>query len=234
VSDRAGLNRPDPNGAKDLVARVGVDTAPLSSVTIASGVSLLLGTGFHEGKSATKDSLEWHDMNENGAVDFGEVIAVPGTAATPSANFRRWALGADFEIGLRSRPGWMRITGEVTVASNLDRGLFVADPVATGVDARHLGASLAVVQDFGRYAFGGARVDYYDPNLDALDSRGGTLIPVDESITTISPIVGARLPYRTRFSIQYDWIIDRLARDATGVPTDLANNRVTARLQVEL
>ncbi len=159
---------------------------------------------------------------------------MPGTAATPSANFRRWAVGGDVVVGVQLSPGWLHVSAEVTVASNLDRGLFVADPIASGVDTRELGAYVAAVQDLGAHAYAGLRVDYYNPNLDALDPRGGELIPVDESITTFAPLVGARLPWHARASVEYDLIRDHLARDAVGVPTDLANNRLTLRLQVDL
>jgi hypothetical protein len=234
VSERAGLNRPDPNRAKDLVARVGVETAPREAIRFAGGVSLLVGTGFHPGKSATKDGVEWRDSNENGVIDTGELIPVPGTAATPSQNFRRWALGGDVELALRTRLGWTRVYGEVTVASNLDRGLYVADPISAGGDVRELGAYAAAIQEVGARAFGGLRVDLYDPNLDAFDSRLGKLIPIDARVLTISPLVGVRLPWHARVTVEYDHVIDSLARDARGVPTDLRNDRVSARLQVEL
>lgn len=135
---------------------------------------------------------------------------------------------------MRSGIGWTRFAAEVTVASNLDRGLFVADPIVVGSDLRHLGAYALLTQELGDHAFAGARFDYYDPNLDALDSRSGMLLPRNETITTLSPLVGARLPYHVRAALQYDVVFDNLARDAQGVPTDLANNRLTARLQVDL
>ncbi|MDX2090838.1 MAG: porin [Kofleriaceae bacterium] len=234
INERAGRNRPDPNQAKDLVGRLGVVTRPARRFTVSGGVSLVVGRGFHEGADATKDQIEWRDLNENGAIELGELMSVPGVAATPSMNFERWALGADLQLGFATCLGWTHVIAEVVVASNLDRGLFVADPIATGIDLRHLGAYAGVVQDLGRRAYGGLRVDFYDPNLDAFDARGGSLIPVDETITTFSPLLGARLPYNARASVQYDLVLDNLARDGRGVPTDLANNRVIARLQVDL
>lgn len=227
-------NRADPNRAKDLVARVGVDTAPHRAVHISSGVSLVLGRGFHAGTDATKDTIDWRDLNENGAIELGELTSVPGVAATPSENFDRWAVNADVELAVRTAIGATQLRAEITVASNLDRGLFVSDPIATGIDTRQLGAYVALLQDIGEHAFVGVRGDYYDPNLDALDPRGGMLIPVDETIVTISPLLGVRLPHHVRAALQYDVVIDSLTRDTRGVPTDLSNNRLTARLQVEL
>jgi hypothetical protein len=234
INERNGFNRADPNAAKDAVGRFGAETAPAPWLTVAGGVSFVAGRGFHPGRDATKDSLQWRDLNENGAVELGELFSVPGAAAVPSQNFDRWALGGDVAIGVRTRLGWTRLAAEVTVASNLDRGLFVADPVVAGADIRHLGAYAQLVQDLGRHAFAGARFDYYDPNLDAFDARGGMLLPRDETISTVSALAGARLPRSLRLSLQLDLVVDSLARDGQGVPADLANNRLTARLQVDL
>lgn len=234
TNGRGDLNRSDPNAAKDFVGRVGVEVAPTPSFVLAAGVSTVVGEGFHPGRDATKDQLQWRDLNENGAVELGELQTVPGSAAVPSENFPRWGLGADLALGVRTGIGWTRLAAEITVASNLDRGLFVADPITVGSDLRHLGLYALVTQDLGKHAFAGARFDYYDPNLDALDSRSGMLLPRNETITTISPLVGARFPHQVRAAVQYDVVLDNLARDGQGVPADLANNRITARLQVDL
>ena len=122
----------------------------------------------------------------------------------------------------------------MVVASNMDRGLFVADPVATGFDVRELGYYAAFVQDVLAWGFVGFRVDVYNPNADLFENRAGQLLPASQSITTLSPLVGFRIGERARLSLQYDHILDNLARDATGVPTDLKNDLITARLQVDL
>src|SRR5262249_30255036 len=85
----------DTNAAKDFVVRWGVDTRPIAPLHLTGGVSVLRGQGFHAGTPSTKNALAWHDINENGAVDPGETVAVPGSAATPSQNFSRWAVGVD-------------------------------------------------------------------------------------------------------------------------------------------
>jgi hypothetical protein len=234
-SDRAGTRRSDPNAAKDLTVRVGAEARPAGErVTISGGVSVLAGTGFHQGKDATKDGIEWRDLNENGSIDTGELMPVPGTAASPSVNFDRWAIGADLAVSVATRLGKSQLTAELAIASNLDRGLFVADPVAAGGDLRHLSLAVAFVQDVGARYFGGVRFDRYDPDLDFFDERSGMLVPTDSSITTISPLLGVHLPWRARLTTQYDVVVDHLARDGLGVPTDLRNDRWTARLQVEL
>lgn len=234
IDDRPGRIAGDPNASKDVVARFGVDTRPRDELRIAGGVSFLTGRGFHAGRDATKNGVVWRDLNENGSIDNGEVTAVPGTAATPSESFSRWAFGADLQISVTTPIGKSRLYGEVFAAQNADRGLVVADPVATGSDVRELGFYAGFLQEIGRYAIVGFRTDHYDPNADLLDKRRGRLIPADAAIRTYSPLVGALLPDRVRVLLQYDAVVDSLARDAQGVPTDLSNDRITVRVQGEL
>jgi hypothetical protein len=226
--------RGDPNAAKDVVARAGADVTVALPVRVAGGVSFLNGRGFHPGTDATKATTVWRDINQNGQIDAGEVSAVPGASATPSANFRRWAVGADLRVTVRTRLGLSQLFGEAVLASNLDRGLFPADPVVTGLDVRELGFAAGFTQELGTRGLIGFRADVYNPNADVLDSRAGHILPASQTITTLSPLVGVRVGNRTRVSLQYDRIIDNLARDERGVPTDLRNDQLTARLQVDL
>jgi hypothetical protein len=175
------------------------------------------------------------DGNQDGIIQANELVPVIGTAATPSQGFRHWAVGADLRVTLTTPLGLTRLATEVTVASNLDRGLFVADPIANNnLDVRQLGVYASIVQDLWAWGIVGFRFDLYNPNADLRDARAGQLLPASQTITTLSPIVGARVGERTRFVVQYDHIIDNLARDQLGVPTDLKNDQVTARLQVDL
>jgi hypothetical protein len=234
LDDRNALPVGDPNKAKDIVARLGVDARPTDSFRLSGGVSALYGSGFHAGTDATKDSITWRDLNQNGAIDAGELTPVPGTAATPSVNFTHWAVGADLQLRLRTPIGQTMLYGEAVIASNLDRGLFVADPIATGVDVRHFGAYGAITQEITPYAIVGFRFDYYDPNADFFDKRGGKLLPTSQAIKTFSPVIGAQFPGRARLLFQYDAVRDLLAKDRSGVPADLKNDRFTVRLQVQL
>jgi hypothetical protein len=227
----------DPNAAKDLLLRVGVDLKPRQNVTFAGGVSFLTGTGFHAGSDATKNGIAWNDLNQDSIIQTAtEVSAVPGTAATPSRNFKRWAAAADAQLGVHSSVGWSRLYGEVTVASNLDRGLFIADPYASsnsaGAATRELGYYLAFVQEVTPYGLVGFRTDFYDGDSDFVDRRRGQVVPANQSLRTYSPLVGLVLPEHARLVFQYDLIEDSLARDKRGVPTDLRNNQWTLRLQV--
>ena len=47
-------------------------------------------------------------------------------------------------------------------------------------------------------------------------------------------MIGVRYKQRARLMFQYDIVRDKLARDERGVPSDLSNDRMTLRLQVNL
>jgi hypothetical protein len=225
----------DPTSEKDLAIRVGVDTKANDSLRVSGGASVLRGTGFHAGSITTKDSVQWRDLNGNGTVDAGELTAVPGHAATPSQTFDHWAIGADLQVRLHTPLGWGVAYGEVYVASNFDRGLFVADPVATGYDTRELGWYAALLQEITPYGVVGLRVDSYNPNLDSSAPLGGALLPTDQTVTTWSPLIGLVLPAdHTRLVFEYDRVIDHLGLSPTGVPVDLRNDQWALRLQADL
>jgi hypothetical protein len=224
----------DPNAAKDYSGRVGIETEPLSQLSISGGTSFYQGTGFHAGTDATKASFTWLDINEDRMIEAGELQAVSGTAATPSLNFKRWAYGLDLEIVLRTRFGATRLVGEGFLASNLDRAYLIADPALGKSDVREAGGYLSIVQDVTKWGQVGFRAAYYDPNADFFENRRGRQVPTSLSVTTLSPLLALRLEDRARLSFQYDFVRDYLAKDARGVPSDAKNNQLTLRLQVEL
>lgn len=232
VDDESGALTREPTRAPDVIARVGAEGLLADdAVELEGGVSFLYGTGFHPGDEGDKNHVEWVDLNENGFVDTGELVPVPARGATPSRTFRRWALGVDLAGGLRTKLGWTRLFGEVTIASNLDRGFFVADPIENGADLRELAAYVALMQDVTPYVRVGYRFDLYDPDFDRLDNRRGALLPVDASVQTHSPNVTARWPGVGLLALQYDRVRDTLGRDVRGVPTDVKNDRWTLRVQ---
>jgi hypothetical protein len=235
IGEKTPFALQDPNAAKDIVFRFGVDVAPRDDLHIAGGISATRGRGFHAGTDATKATIRWVDLNEDGVVQPFELQAIPAQAATASQNFDRWAAGLDLRLHLRSALGVTKVYGEFVLGANMDRGLFVADPILNGNrDQRELGYYVGITHEFARYGVVGFRYDYYDPNLDASDKRHGSLIPYSQAIQTYSPLVGVVLPERARLLFQYDLVKDALARDASGVPTDLKNNAWTVRLQVQL
>ncbi len=233
LGSKSGYPLQDPNGGKDLVLRAGVDTTIGSRVELASGVSLLNGKGFHKGTPGTKSSVQWRDLNEDGQIQSLELTPLFGVAPSPSQSFERWLVGADLRLRARSPYGVTSLTAEASAGTNMDRGLYVADPVGAGVDVRELGYQVGLVHELPSWGAFGARMDFYDPNADFLDRQGGKLLPTSQSIRTWSAMA-ALVTSRARLVLQYDIVRDKLGRDARGVPADLKNDVWTLRLQVEL
>lgn len=230
---KSGYPLQDPNAGKDVVLRAGVDAPLGAGVELATGVSLLNGRGFHKGTPATKSSVQWRDANEDGQIQSTELTPLFGLAPTPSQSFERWLVGADARLRVRSRWGTTQLTAEASAGTNMDRGLYVADPVGAGVDVRELGYQLGVVHELPAWGAFGARMDFYDPNADFLDRQGGKLQPASQAIRTFSAMA-ALVVSRARLVAQWDVVRDKLGRDERGVPTDLKNDVLTLRLQVEL
>jgi hypothetical protein len=232
LDDRSGQTATDPTSDPDYIGRIGVESKPLDWLEVGGGVSFLYGTGFSPGTDTTKNHLVWRDYNENSTLDTGETTGVPGSGARPSETFDRWGMALDLELGFRTPLGWTRLFGEAMVASNLDRSLFVSDPIIASRDLRQVIGIAAIVAELTPYAFVGFRYDYYNPDSDFLDDRRGVRSVLDYSIHTFSPLIGASWPGLGRLSLQYNVVRDKLGRDNRGVPTDLANDSLTLRLQV--
>jgi hypothetical protein len=224
----------DRNAHKDIVGRFGAEAALGDSVSLSGGTSFAFGKGFHPGSVAVKDTAAWRDDNNDGVAAPNEIIGVPGAAATPSENFERWAIGLDLQLLVKSPIGATRFVAEAFVAQNHDRGRYRSDPVVTGYDLRQVSGYLGLTQELSPYALVGFRVDAYDPNSDFFEERRGQLVPRSQHTLTLSPIVGLVLPQRARLLLQYDFIDDKLGRDAVGNPADADNDLFTARLQVDL
>ena len=205
--DRNGLPH-DPNSAKDLTGRFGAEGQIGERLKLGGGTSFVVGTGFHRGQPGRKSVIRWRDDNEDGVLQTTEIIATPGTGATPSKNFDRWVLGIDLQASLRTPLGRTILFGEAFVASSYDRG--------------YAAALLAV------------RASVYDPNSDLLETLANETVPKNQTVKTFSALAELRLPARARLGFQYDLVKDYLARDRVGVPTDAKNNRWTLRLGVDL
>jgi hypothetical protein len=232
MDEKSGFGLQDPNRNKDLTARVGAETHVSESFVAAGGISWNAGRGYHPGVDATKNKIDWKDLNENNTYDDGELSVTPGDVAKPGKSFARWAVGADLELLLRTGLGMSMLYGELVIASDMDRGLFLADPVQTGDKQRELSYYLAFTQQLTRYGVVGFRYEVYDPNADVLEKRAGRLLPSTQQVTTYSPLIGLVLPDHARLIFQWDIVDDYLARDSRGVPADFKNNAWTLRLQV--
>lgn len=230
----AGFPLRDPNAAKDIIGRLGVAADVSRVVKAAGGVSMLNGTSTFRGTDGSKPIVTWTDLNEDGQINNVELSATPGSSPSRSSNFKHWAVGADLDVVIETALGRSELLAELVIASNLDRGLFISDPVTSGHDERQLGYNVALLQDITRYALLGFRYDYYDPRADVFTNKNGKVVPTKASVKTFSPLVGVRLPHELKLYGQCDIVKDHLATDVRGVPADRKNNAVTLRLQGEL
>jgi len=223
-----------PVAEKTVLFRFGFDTAPRDDLQLAGGVSSLRGTGFDPGTDATKASLGFTDIFNNGTVALSDLSPINASPAQPSQTFQRWAVGADLRANYRWRPGVLKVYGEFMLGSNMDRGQFFANPVLAGIDQRELGFYVAALQEITPYGIVGFRYDYYDPNSNVFDKREGQLVPYSEAIQTSALLGGLALPDRARLVFEYDVVRNALARSAVGIPANLPSNTWTLRLQVQL
>jgi hypothetical protein len=223
----------DPNKWKDLVGRLGVETPVAGPVAVWGGVSALSGHGFHRGTTATKDTVQWRDLNDNRTVDTGELTVLPGSAPTPSFDFSRTAVGGD--LGVRvSWPvlGETVLYGEAYVAQNLDRGLLPYDPSSpTAAKARELGWYLAGTQQLTPWAAVGVRYDFYNPDRDSTEGRVGRVFTRSRSFRSLALAGAFTTPYG-RLMVEYDVNRNHQGRDLQGQPTNLKDNALIFRGQV--
>jgi hypothetical protein len=195
-------------------------------------VSGVTGRGFSRGRPATKDVIQWQDSNDDGVVDASELEISAGSPATPSRGFKRFAMGGDLRVVV-ALPllGELALRAEIVRAKNLDRGLFVSDPVAQTRDLRQFGWYVGISQELTRWAMMGARYDRYNPDVDAREQTPLAIVPRDPSMSTWSFSATARAKV-ARLVAQYDHRTNALARDAAGAPATLADDSFTLRAEV--
>lgn len=224
----------DPNQSKDLVGRISVDATWWKMVRLSAGMSGVYGEGFAPGRLAGKDALSFRDDNDDGQVQPSEILVVRGQAAVPSQNFGREALGFDAEVTVQiPKLGALQLAGEVVIARNLDRGLFPADPVASGRDLRELGYYAQMVQEITPYACLGVRYDVYDPDADRQQQLGVMRIPVSPLFSTLTTTLAVQHPRYGRVAMEYQNQRNPLGRTAAGTPTTLGKDSVVLRAQVK-
>jgi hypothetical protein len=223
----------DPNAQKDFVGRVGIDFKIVRMLGLRAGISALYGTGFHKGVAASKDTLVWRDVNEDGAVQANEIQVITGQTAQPSSTFNRYGVGGDLELNLNlPKLGELMLYAEVYWATNLDRATLIADPVSVGRDMRELGWYVAATQELTRYGMVGIRYDRYDPDRDANQLGGGVQVPKDQSYSTVSVAACVQYPPWGRLTVEYDHNTNPLGRTKAGAVTTLADDALILRGQV--
>jgi hypothetical protein len=222
----------DPNAAKDLVGRLGVETPIVENVNVSAGFSGLTGKGFHRGTPATKSVIQWNDRNEDGAFTSDEIVTIPGSAATPSQNFGRFAWGADVNLSVAiPQFGIATVYSELYYAKNLDRAKLVADPLGPlGRDMREVGFYVAGLLQIGDLTTLGARYDMYNPDRDSTNPAK-PLIPSDLSYSTLSVVAALGTP-NGRIQLEYDHNQNHNGRDLMGRPANLKDDTLIVRGQV--
>jgi hypothetical protein len=222
-----------PNRTKEVVGRVGAHAGPAAGFRCEVGVSADWGVGFHEGTPTTKDQLIWRDENGDGIVQPTEIQVIPGSAASPSEGFRRFAIGADARVTvLVPRLGELAVRAEVVRGQNIDRGIEYADPVGAGHDLRELGWYVGATQAITPWVLFGVRYDEYNPDQDASRQQAIRLVPADRTYRTLALV--AMLRYGSaRLLVEYDKNGNALGVGANGSATTLEDDALTVRGQAQ-
>lgn len=221
-----------PNRTKEVVGRLGTHAEITPSTILELGISADTGNGFHEGTPTTKDQLVWRDDNGDGIVQGTEIQVIPGSSATTSQQFHRFALGGDARLAIRFAPhAELNLRAEVVRASNLGRALEPADPVGAGRDLREFGWYLGATQEITAFGLVGIRYDRYNPDQDASELRAMQVVPRDRSYGTLALLAMLRYD-NARLAIEYDVNRNTLGRSVNGAPTNLKSDAVTVRAQV--
>lgn len=222
----------DPSASHDLVGRIGAEIEGPRRLRVEVGFSALVGDGLHPGTPATKDQLQWIDENNDGRVQTTELQIIPGSVATASQSFDRNALGVDLQVHwCLCRLGNGTAFAEGVLATNTDRGLVYADPVAASRDFRELGFAIGVVQDLGDHAQAGVRYDRYDADRDVVAQLGTAIVGQHKIFSTLSVMAAGRW-HDARLLVQYDHERNPFGRDDTGMPITRSADRLTFRAQV--
>ncbi|MDB4963053.1 MAG: phosphate-selective porin [Myxococcales bacterium] len=222
----------DPSSSYDLVGRIGAVVEGPLRLRVEAGASALAGTGLHPGTPGTKDELQWVDENQDGIVQTTELQVISGASPTASETFDRQAIGIDLQLHwCLCALGTGMAFFEGALATNLDRGLVYADPIASDRDLRHLGFAVGFVQNVTPHAQIGARYDRYDADRDAAEREGLDIVGIDKVFSTLSVMATARY-HEARFVVQYDHERNPFGRGDSGMPSTREADRVSLRAQV--
>lgn len=177
----------DGNGFKDVIARFGGVSGPLSF-----GASGYVGRGYIDGFA---DDAMTPTVNES----------------TASFQFTRYALDLDARLTLPMGPlGPLDVYGEVAYALNMDRLTRASYPqplpgvgggFATSVaNAHQLSWYIAATQDFGEYFAFGLRAEQFDPNTSVANntvtafSATALVLPTENTRIMFSYFASKQIP----------------------------------------
>ena len=232
----AQWNGADPSSSYDFLGRIGGELHVPSMwgrPTFSAGVSALAGSSLHPGTPPTKDQLTWVDENMDGIVQSTEIQVIPGSPGEPSQAFHHRAVGADAKVEWCLQwAGHGEAFFEGAIATNLDRAVYYADPVATARDLRELGWTVGVLQRLGENALAGVRYDTYDADRDANERLGVNLVGTHRVFSTWAFLAAAQRG-TARLSAEYDRTRNPFGRSDSGMPITRSDDRFVLRLQAE-
>src|SRR5262249_32065976 len=140
-----------------------------------------------------KDQLVWVDANKDGIVEDGELQVIPGSPGEPSQTYHRNAVGADASVRwCLDVVGPGSVFFEGMLATNLDRGVIYADPIASARTIREAGFELGAVQDLTASAQVGIRYDRYDADRDANSVTGVMVVRTHQIFSTLAVMAAYR------------------------------------------
>jgi len=225
----------DPTSSYDFMARVGGDVSVPTvwgRPRFEAGVSAMSGTSLHPGIPPTKDQLTWVDENMDGIVQPTEIQVIPGSPGEPSQTFHHAAIGVDARVHwCLQELGRGQAFFEGAIATNLDRAIYFADPVANSRDLRELGFMAGAIQNLTPYALAGIRYDRYDADRDASAQLGTQLVGVHRVFSTWAFLVAGQRG-SARLLFEYDHTQNPLGRADNGMPATIRDDRAVVRAQV--
>jgi hypothetical protein len=226
----------DPSASYDFVGRIGGDwgtRAMWGHPHVTFGVSGLAGRALHPGTPPTKDHIQWVDDNHDGMIQTTELQVIAGTPGEPSVGFDHSGLGVDASFSWCLQwAGRGNAFFEGAIATDLDRGLYYADPIANSRKLRELGYQIGATQHLGPHALAGIRYDRYDADRDAAEQDGTMLVGVHRVFSTWA-FLAAALWGNTKLSFEYDHARNPLGRDDSGAPATRGDDRAMFRAQAE-
>jgi hypothetical protein len=187
-------------GVRDVGARVDVkapDDALTLQIAVVNGNTISDSILPGEDPDAAKDVVgrlgtKLGPVRAGVSGYFGEGF-IANTPDESSADFTRWAGGADVVVDVKDPLGKLVLLGEAVFAQNLDRKKTSTLPKAGGDDIRSFGWYGGFQQSLGEVFSLGARYQQFDPDDDA-----------DDELTYVTLVGHAEPTKDLRFTVAYE------------------------------
>ena len=210
--------------------------AAAPDLQVAGDVSPCVATVFTPGLHPAARALQWQDPTKTARSQASELA---GVAAQSARRLRRTSItgrsaqtcACQLPVLAGRHEDLRRVRHRVRTST---AGLYVADPVVDRLDtSERSGYYVGVIQESRSGASSGCATTT-TTRTPTRSTSAAAACPFSEAITTWSPMAALVLPDRARLILQYDSIHNAFARTAVGVPTNLQDNVLTLRLQVQL